>query len=85
MSDKEEIQEESEIDKDEDKMKTIHVLVEHRVCDPQNNYGTRSKLTFCAVLDSGVKLDTVEVFLHRKAHNLALMGEYISNLMFTKV
>ena len=85
LSDKEEVQEESETEEDEDEMKTIDVFVEHGVRDPRNNYGTRSRLTFCAILDSGVKLDTVEVFLDRNSHKVVLTGEYISNLMFAKV
>lgn len=90
---KEENQEEEELlveesdveEEEEDNMKNIDIYVEHGVFDPRNNFGTRSRVNFVAVLDSGVKLDSIEVFIDRSNNKVYLSGEYISTLRIAKM
>jgi len=77
-------EEESEVEQ-EDEMKNIDIYLEHGVFDPRKNYGTRSRVNFVAVLDSGVKLDSIEVFIDRNNNKVFLTGEYISSLRFAKL
>ena len=69
-------EENSEVEPEEDdQMKNIDIYLEHGVFDPRNNFGTRSRVNFVAVLDSGVKLDSVEVFIDRNSNTVFLTGE----------
>ena len=70
---------------EEEEMKKIDVYLEHGVFDPRNNFGTRSRVNFVAVLDSGVKLDSVEVFIDRNSNTVFLTGEYISTLRIARL
>ena len=79
-------EENSEVEPEEDdQMKNIDIYLEHGVFDPRNNFGTRSRVNFVAVLDSGVKLDSVEVFIDRNSNTVFLTGEYISTLRIARL
>lgn len=79
------LEEESEVEDQEEDMKNIDIYLEHGVYDPRNNFGTRSRVNFVAVLDSGVKLDSMEVFIDRSSNKVYLTGEYISTLRIAKL
>ena len=70
--------EESDVEQEED-MNNIDVILEHGVYNPRNNFGTRSRVNFVAVLDS------VEVFIDQSNKKVYLSGEYISTLWIAKM
>eukprot|EP00560_Eucampia_antarctica_P006329 CAMPEP_0197823344 /NCGR_PEP_ID=MMETSP1437-20131217/685_1 /TAXON_ID=49252 ORGANISM="Eucampia antarctica, Strain CCMP1452" /NCGR_SAMPLE_ID=MMETSP1437 /ASSEMBLY_ACC=CAM_ASM_001096 /LENGTH=369 /DNA_ID=CAMNT_0043422465 /DNA_START=48 /DNA_END=1154 /DNA_ORIENTATION=+ len=64
----------------EDDMRRIEVIVQNQVLCPRRRLGIRQRLCCSALLDSGVKINSIEPSIDRANGKIYLTGEYQSTL-----
>ena len=68
----------------EDDMRRFEVIVQNQVLCPMRSLGIRKRLCCSALLDCGVKLNTIEPHIDRAKGKIYLTGEYQSTLKKTE-
>jgi len=64
----------------EDDMRRFEVIVQNQVLCPRRDLGIRKRLCCSALLDCGVKLNSIEPHIDRAKNKIYLTGEYQSTL-----